>query len=181
MSPNPSMKPARVTKRVDSFLKGIQKHLAPGIVLNIAGAIHDQASLLAKLQPVRQASRELADARSLVRQKLAARERIHDEIRPFLGDLSVTLAAHFGADNRILAEFGVPYVKPRRQLTVEEKLIASAEGVRTRRSRGSYTSKKQRRDITTEGKPGLTFVDPQGKMTVLLPPAPPGRARPKKK
>ncbi len=181
MSPRPSMKPARVSKRIDAFIRGVQKRLAPGVPFKVDGVTYDQASLLAKLLPVQQANLDVAEARMTLSQKVVVREGLHEAIRPFLGPLSDAFRNMYGSSNPGLSDFGVSYDKPRRKLTAEQKAIATAEGVRTRRARGSYTSAKQRAQITAEGLPGLLVVDPQGNVKELLPPASPGKARPKPK
>jgi hypothetical protein len=175
------MKPARVTKRVNAFIRGVTKHVLPGTTFKLGGVAYTKASLLAKLVLVQQANEELADARLVVSQKVQAREKAHAAIRPFLEALTFFFGSQYGVENPILGDFGLPYVKARRQLTVVQKAIATAEGVRTRRLRGSYTSKKQLAQITVAGQPGLSVVDPQGNVKELLPPAPPGKARPKRK
>jgi hypothetical protein len=180
VSPSPSMKPARLTKRVDALVRGITLHVLMGESLALKGVPYDKASLLAKLAAVKQAGDDLAAARTVVRQKIQAREEIHAAVRPMLEPLRWLFAGRYGPENPILADFGIPIAGKRRKLTAAEKAIATAEGVRTRRARGSYTSKKQRRQITAEGKPGLSFIDAQGNLTEILPPAPPGKPRPKR-
>jgi hypothetical protein len=174
------MKPDRLLSRVRKLAAGARKHLVPGKPLSVAGAPHDQGSILSRLEAVLAANKAVADARNAVTHAIAAREKLHAAARPFVEDLKASLTAHFGTTNPILSEFGVPVSRRRRQLTSEEKAIASAEGVRTRRARGSYTSQKQRAQITLAGRPGLSLVDPQGNVKLVLPPAPPGKPRPKK-
>ncbi|MHB1846195.1 MAG: hypothetical protein ACYCWW_15340 [Deltaproteobacteria bacterium] len=181
MSPQPSMKPARVSMRVDAMVRGVRSKLRPGKRFHVGGVAHDRASLLLKLGPVQEANRAVAEARRALTARILERERLHEEIRPFLSNLAMALGNELGPANPILSAFGVPVARPRRQPTSAQKAISAAEGVRTRRIRGSYTSKKQLAEITAEGRPGLALVDPQGNVTPLLPPAPPGKPRPKRR
>jgi hypothetical protein len=174
------MKPALVSKKVDAMIRGVRKHVLPGMSFTVAGVVYDQAAFLAVLEPVQQVNRELSDARLVVRQKIIDREKLHAGIRPLLGTVPFVFGSHWGRSNPLLEDFGIRPDKPRRKLTAAQKAIATAEGVRTRRARGSYTSKKQRQQITTAGKPGLSLVDPQGNVKAIEPPAPPGKPRPKK-
>ncbi len=145
MSPRPSMKPARVTTAVERAVRGLRLHFPPGWTLRLLGVDYDQTALLAKLTRVQRVNEELAEARVAVKQKIAEREALHADARPFLELLKLGLLARLGQSNPLLAEFGFPVDKPRRRRTVQEKAASAAEGVWTRRLRGSYGKPGRRR------------------------------------
>ncbi|MHB8418285.1 MAG: hypothetical protein ACYDCL_09425 [Myxococcales bacterium] len=166
---------------MNAFLPGVRTVLVPGQPFPVAGVSFDQASLLAKLEPVPQANQAVDMLRAQLAAKVRERDALHDQVRPFLNELRDSLVQMLGPSNPALRQFGIPMKRPRRQRTAAEKTISAIEGVRTRRVRGSYVSQKARQDITVEGKPGLDFVDPKGKVIGRFPPAPPGKPRPRRK
>ncbi len=181
MSKHPSKKPSRVRKRLDPFIRGVLAHFGNGETMRVDGKLYDQAGLLGWLQPLQTAHQEVEQVRNLLSAKVHVREQLSAAAKSFLDHLPLALGVKFGATSPILYDFGLRPARPRKQPTVEQKTIAYAEGVRTRRARGSYTSDKQRKEITVEGKRGLSLVTPDGEVKEILPPAPPGKPRPRRK
>ncbi len=125
--------PKEIELRIDARSKGAATKLG-GNSLQVLGVSYDAVSLPAKLQSLRAPYSATNDADEVA----SAARKVRDAAQPgtleFLDALDKAVEGQYGSSSDVLEAFGISPRKPRRVLTLEEKL-AQAQKSRATRAR----------------------------------------------
>jgi hypothetical protein len=168
-----------VVNRLTSMAAGFQKDFTAKQSLTVNGTSMLQPAILSQLAAELALLTDTDAARTALANAVAAKKAGAAGTTLFLSQLEQALKTTFGSGNPQLQDFGIAPPKAKKQLTVEQKALSVAAAKGTKKVRG-IIGKNQRAAITTQGKPGLAVVDPQGNVVpgALTGPTPPGSGTP---
>jgi hypothetical protein len=179
MATTPKQAVSVIANRIVAMQAGFQKDFTPKQSLVVEGNTMLVPAILAQLAAELALVTAADNARTALAAAVAARKAGAQATTKFLDALESVLKMTFGSGGAQLQDFGIKPPKAKKVLTVEEKALAVAESKATKKARG-IIGKNQRSAITTQGKPGLAVVDPQGNLVpgALTGPTPPGSGTP---
>jgi hypothetical protein len=179
MATNNKEAAAVVVNRLTSMVAGFQKDFTAKQSLTVDGTSMLQPAILSQLAADLALLTDAENARNALAVAVAAKKAGAAGTTLFLSQLEKALETAFGSGNPQLQDFGIAPPKTKKQLTVEQKALSVAAAKGTKKVRG-IIGKNQRAQITTQGKPGLAVVDPQGNVVpgALTGPTPPGSGTP---
>ncbi len=131
--------------QVKSLILGITKHLSTASTLTLGGSTMAPAALITVLTTFITAAGTLATARAATQTALDD-ERAKEAAIAGLVKALIAFVYSMYTDATILADFGLPPRKPRAVQTADEKALAAARRLATRKARGTL-GKVQKEDI----------------------------------
>ncbi len=170
--------PAAIIQHADVLAAGTKKNIVGKMTILVVGQAMTQAQILAQLGTADEDYTSVQNARSALKQALAAYEAGLPALKTFIENYETALKAQFGPRNPLLADFGISPKKARVNST-ETKAKALAKLRRTRGVRRTM-GPKERLKVTADGTPGLALVTPAGQIEpgLLTGPTPPGASAP---
>lgn len=167
-----------VELRLEAARVGVSQAFPPVPQVVVAGKSYTQADLQARIDQELKPWKDAREAHATLRQFTKDKPQLTKAAEEFLAGVEAAAVAQFGRASETLTQYGFKPLKPRRQLTVEEKIQRVAKAKLTRQKRGTL-GKKQRAAIKAEGTPAVS-VTPDGEMHVssddgssATPPPPP--------
>ena len=133
--------------RAEQLAAGTQKHFATATTLKFASADHTPKEITDDLESLVALLQAVADARNVVKVKLAALKAQAPALRVLVRAYESFVKATFSESPDVLADFGLQPRKAMTPLTTEQKAVANAKREATRKARG-ITSKKARKAVS---------------------------------
>jgi hypothetical protein len=163
--------------RAQKLGAGLQKHLATATTLKFASADHTPKEIADALDALVALLEAVADARAVVKVKLAAVKVQAPALRTLIRAFVTFVQSTFSESADVLTDFGLEPKKVATPLTTEKQTVANAKREATRKARGT-TSKKAKKAVsggvidvvTTPVKAGPAVVESSAA------PAPPANA-----
>ena len=168
-----------VQNRITAMQAGFTKDFTAKQSLAVDGNTMLQPAIMSMLATVLSLITNAETARTALAAAVAAKKAGMAQVLKDLDNLEAALKAAFGSGAAQLQDFGIKPPKARKALTAEEKALSVAAAKGTKKVRG-IIGKSQRAAITTQGKPGLVLVSPDGSLVpgALTGPTPPGSGTP---
>ena len=129
-------------QKLQQMQSGVEKILAQGSTLVVERSPQTPAQLADRLKGYLQLFADLRDVKAQALQKVAAFHQSMPEAHQYYMDLKTSLVAFFGRGSPELSQFGIS-VAPRRALTGEQKAIAHAKALNTRKVRHTLGRKQK--------------------------------------
>ena len=130
--------------RAESLIAGIQKRLAGGTQVQLAGGVFTPAQIVAELQKLVTMRADVMAARAATMAKVATEQATAPAIRVFMDTFVAFVRTAFGNQADVLADFGLDPKKAPTPLTVEQKAAAAAKREATRAARGTKSAKAKK-------------------------------------
>jgi hypothetical protein len=168
-----------VQNRITAMQAGFTKDFTAKQSLAVDGDTMLQPAILTMLATDLSLITNAENARTALAAAVAAKKAGMAQVLKDLANLEAALKQAFGSGAPQLQDFGIKPPKARKALTVEEKALSVASAKGTKKVRG-IIGKSQRVAITTQGRPGLVVVNPDGSLApgALTGPTPRAAARP---
>ena len=139
--------------------QGVQDNLDKSAVVPMQSGPMKKPDLLATIAAMRKPYLDVQAARNELEAKIKARDAAAPAARDFVQRLDAGLTAIVGTDPNAKAKLGLPKLKAKRQLTVEELASRAAKMRATRKLRGTLGS-RQKEDIKATGDFTVTVGQP---------------------
>ena len=123
-------------KELQGLLVGVTKYLPPSATLVVEKGQVTAAQLASRLDGYLQTFADVRDKKEQARQQIGALQQQLPESHAFSMGLKAALVGFFGPGNPELSQFGIS-AGPRRPLTSEEKAVAHAKALNTRKVRNT--------------------------------------------
>ncbi len=133
--------------RASLLLAGLQKRFANATSLSFASTTHTPAEITASLQDLINLHTAVEVAKSAEKAKLAAVNAKAPPLRTIMRAFASFVLSTFSESPDVLAEFGLKPRKALTPLTTEQRAVALAKRVATRKARG-IGSKKAKKAVT---------------------------------
>ncbi len=162
----------KLESELQLLLAGTQKNIPTTSMVDVNGQQMKPADIVAKLQGWIQLLDQKDATKAPYNTALLAVQAAASDIHQFKVKFGQALKQVFGANNPLLAEFGLN-TAPRKVPSTETRILAQAKSAATRKARGTMSSKQKQ---AIKG-PGVTSVTvPASGPSVVIPVAPEGNA-----
>jgi hypothetical protein len=156
---NTKVRTGAFEKKLEELELGVQKYLPQTSTLIVEKSPMTAAQLADRLKVYLQTFADLRDKKEQARQQLGVLHQQLPEAHAFYMGLKAALVAFFGRGSPELSQFGIS-VGSRKPLTSEQKAIAHAKAVNTRKARHTLGRKQH---LAQDAVPTVVVLGADGK------------------
>jgi hypothetical protein len=156
--------PSTFEKRIAAMLRGFGQEFPPSAQQVIfGGKTMTLAEVHEQLRQIVDTLENVHRTEEVYHRAVVARRAAMAAARAFYEDGVLFVRHHFGRESKRAISFGIPALRPRRALSIQEKAIAKAKAAATRVLRGTR-GPKQRAAISVDVQPTLQVLGADGKL-----------------
>jgi len=135
---------------LDQAIKAVTDNMPASAKVTIKGVNYTKPQLVTKLESLKAPYDAVAKAHAQVDDTIKTRDEAEPDAVSFAKSYSTVLVETFGDGAQVATQYAIPTPRPRRQLTVQEKVAARAKAAATRKKRGTL-GKRQKEKIKATG------------------------------